>query len=98
MRGEHAVAQGKKGTGVDKTQLAFRCPDQLYKKLQAGTDLSMSLTARVLRALQDVIDLEESAGDRLPELQAAAILERTTLGKVVASLALEALDGRRKKR
>lgn len=98
MHGERNVVQGKKGTGTEKTQLAFRCPDELYRKLQAGTDVSTSLTARVLRALQDVIDLEEGAGDRMPELRAAAILERGSLGTSVAKLALEAIDARRKKR
>lgn len=98
MQGARAVVQGKKGTGLDKTQLAFRCPGELHRKLAARTDAATSMTTRVLRALQDQVDLEEGAGDRLRELQATALMNGEAFGVSVAALALEALDARRKKR
>lgn len=96
MDGVRTVVQGKKGSGADKHQLAFRCPGDLYRQLQDGTEPGSTVTTRVLRALQDQVDVETEAGERLPELRAAAILGRGSFGQVIAKLALEAIDARKR--
>lgn len=97
MRGVDAVVQGKKGTGADKVQLAFRCPGDLYKRIEAQS-LDGVVTTRVLRGIADAVDMEEAAGPRLREILAQAMLEGKTAGAMAAELALEALDARKKKR
>lgn len=95
MHGAH-VSQGKKGTGDDKTPIGIRCPPEIYQWLSAGRLARETDTGMVLRALEQLMEMEQAAGARLPEIRVAALLEKESFGKMVAKLALEALDSRRK--
>ena len=97
MLGVQGLAQGKKGTGEDKESIGIRCPPDIYRWLDAGRLSRETDTGMVLRALEQLKELEDGAGDRIQELRATAMLERTSFGKMVASLALEALDLKRRK-
>lgn len=95
MLGAKAVAQGRKGTGNDKQPIGIRCPPDIYRWLSAGKGPRETDTERVLSALEKVMEMEAEAGPRLQELFAAAVMEQTSFGKMVARLALEGIDARR---
>lgn len=96
MRGVHAVAQGRKGTGDDKVAVGIRCPPEIYAWLDTCRLPRETDTALILRTLEKMRDIEEAAGSRLPEIAATAVLERANFGQAIARLALEALDARKK--
>lgn len=96
VRIEGRLAQGKKGTGAGKKYVGFRCPPDVYSWLAAALGPDESDTARLIEVLRDAMALEVEAGERMPELRAAAVLEVEPLGKTLARLALEALDARKK--
>ena len=96
QRSTVAVAQGRKGTGDGKKAIGIRCPPEIYAWLESGRLPRETDTALVLRTLEKMRDLEEAAGVRLRELEATAVLEQRTFGQMISTLALEALDSRRK--
>lgn len=77
--------------------LGVRCPTELHERLLSRLEPRQTATGAVLAALEILMALEEEAGERLPELKAAALLERSTFGRAVARLALEGLDARKRK-
>lgn len=97
MLGTKDVSQGKKGTGDGKRQVGVRMPQEVYSWIETGRGPRDTDTDRVLDAIYQQMDFESEAGPRLKELQAMATLEQISLGKMIARLALEAVDRRRKR-
>jgi hypothetical protein len=90
--------QQKRERGNPKMNVNFRVPDTLIAYVEEREGRGYTRTGVFLRTLEIMRDIDEALGADWWAFERQAEIENTTPGKLIARLALAALEAERKKR